>query len=54
VCGLLLFVEIAFKGFGLASYAFRQTVLTIGLLTALSTSAYEYYLKINLRKSKAS
>lgn len=54
VCGLLLFSEIAFKGFGLVSYTFRQTILIIGLLTALSTTAYEYYLKRNLRKSKIS
>jgi len=51
-CGILLFCEIAFKGFGLVSYTFRQTVLIIGLFTALSTTAYEYYLKRNLRKSK--
>ena len=54
VCGLLLFVQIAFRSFGLASYTFRQTVSIIGLLAVLSTGAYEYYLKRNLRKTKLS
>ncbi len=54
VCGLLLFFQIVSKGFSWYSYTFRQTVSIIGFLTALSTVAYEYYLKRNLRKSKIS
>jgi hypothetical protein len=54
LCGLLLFFQIISKGFGWYSYTFTQTVSIIGLLTALSTVLYEYYLKRNLRKSKIS